>query len=446
MLSLSSSPIAPSISTNNHPVEIEKLSLDSKLQDLSLYDMSIDVSSLGSELARIFNENTLVPGVILKDKEAFVGMISRKQFLERMSKPYGLELFTKRPLYSLQKFVTEEILVLNGETLIVSAAKKSLQRPHETLYEPIVVDLKSECYLLLDVHDLLIAQSYIHELATKMLHEQTQARLFQTEKMASLGRMVAGVAHEIKNPVNFLYGNFEFLTNHTQNLLQMMELYKNNYQQISTSINDAEEELDIDFIMRDLPQMINSMKSGAERLVTIVGSLQNFSRMDEKTPVPTNLHECIEGTLLILNNRLKGITVIKKYSDVPTINAFSGQLSQVFMNLISNAIDALMDKVQRLPNLNNWKPKIEIITKSMKKEDSNISWICVSIIDNGDGMSAEVQSRVFEPFYTTKPVGKGTGLGLAISYQIVTEKHRGRILVNSKLQQGTGFDVFLPVI
>ncbi|HEY9705407.1 MAG TPA: HAMP domain-containing sensor histidine kinase, partial [Allocoleopsis sp.] len=199
-------------------------------------------------------------------------------------------------------------------------------------------------------------------------------------------------------------------------------------------------------IMKDLPQMINSMKSGAERLVTIVGSLQNFSRMDEKTPVPTNLHECIEGTLLILNNRLKGITVIKKYSDVPTINAFSGQLSQVFMNLISNAIEALMDKVQRLPNLNNWKPKIEIITKSIKQEDSKNYWICVSIIDNGDGMSKEVQSRIFEPFYTTKPVGKGTGLGLAISYQIVTEKHGGRILVNSKPQQGTGFDVFLPVI
>ncbi|HEY9703683.1 MAG TPA: hypothetical protein V6C58_14645, partial [Allocoleopsis sp.] len=183
MLALSSSPIAPSMSANITPVEIEKLSLDSKLKELSLYDISIDMSSLGSELARIFNENSLVPGVILKENGAFVGMISRKQFLERMSKPYGLELFTKRPLYSLQKFVTEEILVLNGETLIVSAAKKSLQRPPETLYEPIVVELKSECYFLLDVHDLLIAQSYIHELATKMLQEQTQARLFQTEKM-----------------------------------------------------------------------------------------------------------------------------------------------------------------------------------------------------------------------------------------------------------------------
>lgn len=423
----------------------QKLSLESTIEELTLYDFQIESSQLGIEVAQTFQVNPLLPGVILTEQGQFVGMISRRRFLERMSRPYGLELFLKRPLYSLYRFASAEVLRFTGDTQIVEAARRSLQRSAEMLYEPIVVELETG-YHLLDVHQLLVAQSKIHQLATQLLDEQAQAQLIQTEKMASLGQMVASVAHEIKNPVGCITCNFEFLASYCNKLIEILSTYEAEVTEIPTNLAELKEEADLDFILDDLPKILKSMKAGSERLTKIVGGLQNFSHMDETNRQPADIHECIESTLIILNNRLKsGVEVIRNYGYLPPVNCYSGQLSQVFMNIFSNAIDALTDKLgQQATASTRWQPHIEITTEVL--EQSNAEWASVRIVDNGPGMPAEIQKRIFDMFFTTKPVGKGTGLGLAISHQIVTQKHGGKLLMHSQPEIGTEFQILLPLV
>jgi signal transduction histidine kinase len=424
----------------------QNLHLESTLKDLSLYDFQVECSHPGKEVAQTFQENPLLPGVILTDQGQFVGMISRRRFLEQMSRPYGLELFLKRPLYSLYRFASADVLRLQGETPIVEAARRSLQRSAQMLYEPLVVELEVGTYRLLDVHQLLIAQSKIHELTTKLLHEQTQAQLIQTEKMASLGQMLASIAHEIKNPVGCITCNFEFLNNYCEKIIAVLLAYEGEITEKSESLAELKQEFDIEFIVEDLPKILTSMATGSDRLTKIVGGLQYFSHLSETRPQPADIHECIENPLIILNNRLNkaGINVIKNNGDIPPVNCYSGQLSQVFMNLISNAIDALTDKLsEQATGSKTWQPQIEITTEIVQR--SAADWLSVRIADNGLGMPPEIQQRIFEMFFTTKPVGKGTGLGLTISHQIVTQKHGGELLLHSQPETGTEFQVLLPL-
>jgi C4-dicarboxylate-specific signal transduction histidine kinase len=298
------------------------LRLESTIQELSLYDFQVECSHPGKEVAQIFQQNPLLPGVILTEQSQFVGMISRRRFLEQMSRPYGLELFLKRPLYSLYRFASAEVLRLQGETPIVEAARYSLQRSAEMLYEPIVVELGVGTYRLLDVHQLLVAQSNIHELATQLLNEQTQAQLIQTEKMATLGQMLASIAHEIKNPVGCITCNFEFLCNYCEKLMTVLSAYEIEITDISDSLAELKQDSDIEFILEDLPKILNSMGTGSERLTKIVGGLQYFSHLSETKRQPADIHECIENTLIILNNRLNkaGIQIVKTYADIPLVN------------------------------------------------------------------------------------------------------------------------------
>ena len=380
-------------------------------------------------------------------------MISRRRFLEYMSRPYGLELFLKRPIKSLYLLAKTEILFFPKETLIVMAARRSLQRPAELIYEPIVVEIEPQVYRLLDVHQLLVAQSHIHELTTKLLHEQTQAQMIQTEKMASLGRMVAGVAHEILNPVNFIAANLDYLTNYSQDLIELLEMYEEEITATPPRLEKAKSDKEYEFLREDLFQLINSMRVGAERLTKIAGGLRNFSHLDEGSKKNFDLHECLESTLLILQNRLKySIELVKEYGQLPPVPGYSGQLSQVFMNIISNAIDALMEKAEsEIGKATGWKPRIEITTSVVNLEDGN--WVAIQIADNGLSIPPEIQSRIFDTFFTTKPVGKGTGLGLAISHQIVTQKHKGKLNLRStsiceqrsQLDTGTIFEILLPI-
>lgn len=421
------------------------LTLDSTIRELHLYNFQVESVQPGRDVAQSFQLHPLLPGVILIQNRKIIGMISRRQFLEQMSRPYGLELFLKRPLHSLYRFVSAEVLILRGDTKIVDAARRSLQRTPKFVYEPIVVELEPGTYRLLDVHQLLVAQSQIQELTTQLLHEQTQAQMIQTEKMASLGQMVAGIAHEIKNPVGCITGNFEFLDDYCTKLIELLTAYAAEVSQPSEDLSQLKEDHELDFILEDLPKILNSMKLGSERLTKIVGSLQNFSHMDESKHQPANIHECIESTLIILENRIKtGIRISKNYANLPLVNCSSGQLSQVFMNLISNAIDALNEKIEKVGNgSGSWQPQIEISTHLLPEKERD--WVLVQIGDNGTGIAPNIQERIFETFFTTKPVGKGTGLGLAITHQIVTEKHEGKLLMHSQLGKGTTFEILLPL-
>lgn len=423
------------------------LTLQSKLVDLVLHDYQVEVDCLGIEVASTFNANPLLPGVILRDADQLFGMISRRRFLESMSRPYGLEIFSKRSLRVMYEFGRIPVLVLPGDTSIVTAVQRSLERAPGVLYEPIVVQLNATEYRLLDIHHLFLAQSRIHQLTTQLLDEQSQAKLLQTEKMASLGEMVAGVAHEIMNPVNFIWGNLEYLSNYSQDLLQLLQVYETEISQPSPKLEQFKEEIEIEFVLNDLPQVISSMKMGAERLKKIIGALRNFSHLDEGSKRPVDLHDCLDNTLLILSNRLKHhIQVEKNYQDIPLVHGYAGQLSQVFVNLIGNAIDALAEFIEQPPDY-NWRPTIAITIQACSNptDPSNSGYITIQVSDNGSGIPPAVRDRIFDTFFTTKPVGKGTGLGLAISRQIIVEKHAGRINFWTEPGRGTTFEVLLPI-
>lgn len=275
-----------------------------------------------------------------------------------------------------------------------------------------------------------------------------QMQIIHAEKMASLGQLVAGVAHEINNPINFIYGNLDHAQKYTQDLLHYVELYRHHHPYVAQEVQQFWQEADLEFLFDDLPKLFQSMKVGAERIREIVTSLRNFSRLDEADFKKVNIHEGIDSTLMILQHRLKPsgdnyiINVTKKYDELPLIECYPGQLNQVFMNLLSNAIDALEERNEKLsPEALVAKPaEIHITTKLLEQD-----WVAIHITDNGLGVDEKVISRLFDPFFTTKVVGKGTGLGLSISYQIVTDKHKGKIYCESEPGQGTKFVVELPI-
>lgn len=277
--------------------------------------------------------------------------------------------------------------------------------------------------------------------------QQTQVQIVQSEKMSSLGQLVAGVAHEINNPVNFIHANLEPVDEYTSDLLSLLSRYQAEYSSPSSQIVIQEEEMDIDFIKEDLPKVISSMKVGTERIRQIVLSLRNFSRSDEEGLKTVDIHEGIESTLLILKHRIRDsagrqpIKVHREYDKLPKIECYPGQLNQVFMNLLANAIDAIEE------NAGNSDSEVikEINIHTYKQQRSGEDWVKISIADTGAGIPDSVRDRIFDAFYTTKPVGKGTGMGLSISHTIITQKHRGILSCRSFEGKGTEFIIQLPV-
>ncbi|MEM7725397.1 MAG: ATP-binding protein [Cyanobacteria bacterium P01_A01_bin.45] len=278
--------------------------------------------------------------------------------------------------------------------------------------------------------------------------KNAQNQIIQSEKMSSLGQLVAGVAHEINNPVSFIAGNLVHTSEYTNDLLKLIKLYQEVYTHPEDIILLQIEEIDLEYLLEDLPKAIASMKVGAERITEIVKSLRNFSRLDESEYKQANIHEGIDGTLMILSHRLKSngqrqeIQIIQDYSPLPLINCYPGQLNQVFMNILSNAIDAIEEyEYKRIKEDIALHPS-QIKIKTQIVDDS---WLKISIQDYAGGIPEKVISRLFDPFFTTKPIGKGTGLGLSISYQIIVEKHAGKLTCNSKLGEGTEFIIELPI-
>ena len=275
--------------------------------------------------------------------------------------------------------------------------------------------------------------------------QRTQAQLIQSEKMSSLGQLVAGVAHEINNPVGFIYGNISPATEYVSDLLNLIEMYQEHYPEPVEEIEEELEAIELDFLVEDLKKLLNSMKIGAERIRDIVLSLRNFSRLDESDMKPVDVHEGIDSGLLILHTRIKenserrGIEIVKEYGKLPLVTCYASQLNQVFMNIIINAIDALQNNRDKEHKVN------EAPTLTIRTQATDSNTVKISIADNGNGMTEEVKSKIFDPFYTTKPVGSGTGLGLSISYSVVVEKHGGTLVCNSAPGEGAEFVIEIPV-
>ncbi|MCW5319134.1 histidine kinase [Nostoc sp. KVJ3] len=315
---------------------------------------------------------------------------------------------------------------------------------------------KMQVVLLSQQQKTLQQQSLELEQALREL-QQTQAQLIQTEKMSSLSQLVAGLAHEINNPISFIYSNITPAHEYLQDLLRLLQLYQHHYPQPVPEIQDEAEAIELNFLMQDLPKLLTSMKLGADRIKQIVLSLRNFSRLDEAEMKLVNIHEGIDSTLMFLESRLKAtpdhpaIEILKEYADLPLVECYAGELNQVFIKLITNAIDAIEESFvicHLLPqgedsastSLIRRKGQIRIQTELTADKQ-----IIIRIVDNGVGIPENLQNQLFNPFFTTKPVGKGTGLGLSISYQIVTQKHQGKLQCNSTLGKGTEFVMAIPL-
>jgi signal transduction histidine kinase len=457
------------------------LHLDSALHELPLYRFQVEISCLGTELAQVFEQYPLLPGAVLVDQGQYVGMISRRRFLEYLLRPQGTELFLKHPLRVLYSYARSEVLLLPADLPIVTAAHQALRRSPEFLGEPVVVQTGSFSYLLLDIHALNIAYWQIRGVETQVRYERTQAQMIQSDKMANLGRLVDGVAHEILDPISFIWGNLSHLMDYSKGLLELLTAYEKYLPNPPAEIIQIREDQEFDYLCEDFPRTVESIRTGAERLSKLATSLQNFCHIDEVYPKPADLHGLLDGILLLLKSRLTSeLQVVKHYSHLPPVLCYPGQLNQVLMNILSNAVDALLNQavsqhlqldgrigiLQTLSPVRCFKPTITITTEvrsiSLSSGDPS-RWVYISIADNGPGLSAEVQQKILESFSIQKRAEKETSL--AVSYQIITAKHGGRLEMRSRSlatgeqngaaivpadtednRTGTEFEIWLPLL
>lgn len=404
-------------------------------------DTTQEPPSYGEYLARIHPEDRAV------SEEAIARSL-------REGQPYELEQRIVQPSGSIRYLSANGEPIFNEQGQVIKLLGSMLDITDRHLAQEAL--RQSETQLELRAKEL---EAMVHKL------QHTQSQLIQTERMSGLGQMVAGIAHEVNNPVSFIYGNIVHANSYIEDLVHLVNLYQEYYPQPVPEIAEEIDAIDLEFLFEDLPKLLKSMKSGAERIREIVRSLRNFSRLDEAEIKPVNIHEGIDSTLLILQNRLRGnegenggktpsIEVIKEYGDLPPVDCYPGQLNQVFLNIINNAIDALQRKnpprIIRIHTrvIEASEVKLPADSQQTGEEEStgdrDIEWVEIRIVDNGPGIPEEVRQKMFDPFFTTKPVGTGTGVGLSISYQIVVEKHKGRLTCFSEPGQDTQLLIQLP--
>ncbi|MEH1921441.1 sensor histidine kinase [Nostoc sp.] len=394
-------------------------------------------------------------GGLLPSGNIFVVLMFLKVIVPRSSvdllRPLALNVkMTILPFENDKIFIEEEQLI-EAENIVMTKNDEIFQHLNSQI---------ATLTQLLDVSDQsTISQSdrleqtnaYLQETLKKL--QSTQIQLVHNEKMSSLGQLVAGIAHEINNPVNFIHGNLNYAKESTDSILRIIRKYQHYYPNTPQEIQKLIKENELDFLDQDLTKAFSSMRVGTERITEIIKSLRNFSRLDESEIKQVYIDEGIDSTLMILEHQLQArdkypeIQVFKEYSQLPLVECYPAQLNQVFMNMLINAIDALKDssKTRFVGNNKLEKPNCLLPTISIRTEVIDQEWVAIRIADNASGMDERVRTRIFDPFFTTKPVGKGTGLGLSICYQIIVEKHSGQIGCISVPGQGTEFVIKIPV-
>jgi signal transduction histidine kinase len=443
------------------------LHLESALQDLPLHSVAVEITCLGSELAALFARYPLVPGTVLMDQGTFVGVVSRRQLLECWIRPRGLEIFPDAPLQVLHSYTRHDTLTLAGQTPILVAAQQALRRSPELLGDPILVQLAPDTYYLLDAHTLNIAYWQLRGIETQVRYERTQVHMVQSDKMANLGRLVDGVAHEILDPVSFIWGNLSHFSGYAHGLLDLLDAYEALVPTPPPALVSLRDELEVEYLREDLPRIIASVQTGAERLSKLASSLQNFCHIDEVYVKPANLHDLLDSITLLLKSRLsQEIQVVRRYDRLPPIPCYGGQLNQVFMNVLGQAVERLLNQAisqqvdagllpQNQPPVVTPKPTITITTQLVSITQDNGAdkrWVSICIGDNGPVLTLEEQQGIQASFSTRQRAAKETSL--TVSYQIVTAKHGGQLDMRSPctaasgaemVGHGTEFEILLPL-
>jgi signal transduction histidine kinase len=449
----------------------QALCLESILADLPLHEFQVESYHTGMDIAQIFEQHSSLPGVVLLEHGRFLGMISRQRLLEFLIRPRGSALFLPSALSVLYSYARADHLVMATSTSILTAAQLALRRLPEQQSEPIVVQITPQTYRLLDIHDLNIAYWQLRGVETQVRYERAQTQMIQSEKMASLGRLVDGVAHEILDPVGFIWGNLTHLSTYTAEVMQLLAAYEQHFPEAPPEIRSLQADIELDYLRDDLPQTIASIRAGAERLKNLVTSLQNFCHIDDVYPKPADIHECLDSILLLLKSRLSGeIRIVRNYGHLPPVSCFAGQLNQVFMNILTNAVNALLNqavrqelsselrsrKAQPIGKEDEPEPQITITTQVRSAPAGNSDsiatrWVTIQIIDNGPGLSAEKYQQVLDSFSVEKRADKETSL--AMSYQIITAKHGGKLYFHSPPDKstsldnhGAAFEIWLPLV
>jgi len=433
------------------------LLLESGFEVMAIRDGATALQKLSEELPDIILLDIIMPGMdgfeicqILKKNPLTydIPIIFMTALSDPVEKVKGMNLGAVD--YITKPFGQEEVLARVKTHLKVRKLTKSLAQQNELLRQEIKERIAVEARLQKLTEELEHRVEKRTAELSEALHDlqQAQVQLVQKEKMSTLGQLVAGVAHEINNPVSFIAGNITHAQQYIKDLIEHLQLYQQQFPLPGDEIEHHAQDIDLEFLLQDLPSLIYSMQTGTERIRQISVSLRIFSRADTTAKVAVNIHEGIDSTLMILKHRLRAndkrpaINVIKNYGNLPLIECYAGQLNQVFINIISNAIDAFDECIQTHSYAEMEAQENTIIISTEVAENAN--QVLIRISDNGPGMSPAVQEHLFEPLFTTKPLGKGTGLGLSISHQIVVEKHGGQLICQSVPKKGVEFVITLP--
>lgn len=455
------------------------ITADSQLQDLPLHHFELDAQTLGQTLAHWFQDYPTVPGVVLfetqlgvqrLDRPRLSGMISRSHFLESLLHPHSNDLFLKQPIKILQTYLRSTVLKLSGSTPILIAAQQALRRSPETINDPVLVELEGDQgektgekpYRLLDFHTLNIAYWQIRGIETQIWYERTQVQMIRSDKMASLGRLVDGVAHEILDPVSFIWGNLSHLLKYEQDIMRLLTQYEIELPNPSDNLLTLRDDIEINYLREDIPKVLGSIKSGADRLTKLATALQNFCHIDEVYPRSIDVHDCLDGVILLLKSRLKSdISVHKRYGHLPAIPCFVGKLTQVFLNIISALIDYLLTQavtnrvIQELPlptqELTPTHPTLTLTTEIISIEGSGTRWVSICIGRNGEPLAVAQQQQILKSFFQDNLLTPETSL--VTTHRIITLRHKGFLRLRTAaniadyLEPGisTEFEILIPL-